>query len=431
MDRKLIVISADALTCEDLEYLQTLPNFQKYLAGGSRATSVRSIYPTITYPCHTTIATGVWPEKHGITGNFELKPELDRVPWRWFYHHVQWQENIFSAAKRAGLTTAGIFWPVTGNHPDIDYLIAEYWPQPGDTDIREVYRRAGSSEEVLDIIEEELQGIRICSHPDTDDFQIRCACSMIRKFQPDLLMLHPGNVDAYRHNYGLWNDKVTVGVEETDKYIGQIMSTVEEMGLLEKTNLVLTSDHGMLNVSRIININVLLAGAGLITTNKEGKICEWQAYCQSGGTQALVYLSDSTDEDLKKKVGQLLHKWQEEGVYGIGRVYTEEECRREEHLGGPFSFVLETDGYTAFGNGASGAVVSNYDISDYRYGRATHGHLPDKGPQPVFVAKGPNIRANSVKEGMHLIDEAPTFAKILGIELENADGVAIEEFVCG
>ena len=429
MKNKLIVISADALTCEDLEYLQTLPNYKKYLAGGSRAGSVRSIYPTITYPCHTTMATGVWPNKHGICGNLELRPELTRVPWKWFYHYRKWEEDIFWAAKRAGLTTAGIFWPVTGNHPAIDYLIAEYWPQPGDTNVREVYRRAGSSEEVLDIIEEELHGIRITSHPYTDEFQIRCACSMLRRFQPDLLMLHPGNVDACRHNTGLWNDKVTASVEETDQYIGQIMETVEELGLLEHTNLVLTSDHGMLDVVRIVNVNVLLQRSGLITVNEEGSVVDWEVYCQSGGTQACVYMKNPSDEVLKKRVHKLLLNWAEEGVYGFSEVLTEEEANQKEHLGGEFSFILETDGYTAFGNAAVGSLVANYDASDYRYGKATHGHMPHKGPQPVFVAKGPRIAEEVVVPNINLVDEAPTFAQILDVELKGYDGTSIDAFI--
>ena len=69
MRKKLIVISADAMVAEDLEYLKTLPNYRKYLEGGALVKHVRSIYPSVTYPCHTTMVTGVYPDKHGITSN--------------------------------------------------------------------------------------------------------------------------------------------------------------------------------------------------------------------------------------------------------------------------------------------------------------------------------------------------------------------------
>lgn len=429
MRQKLIVISQDALTYEDVEQLQHMPNYQKYLAGGCRVKKVRSIYPTITYPCHTTMITGVWPNKHGIHGNLQLIPGQSKLPWKWFREWVKWEEDIFTVAKRANLTTASIFWPVTGGHPSIDYLIDEYWPQAGDTDIREVFRRAGSSEEVLDIIEAQLKGCKIRTHPDTEEFQMRCAREMILKFQPDLLFMHPGNVDAYRHSKGLFNDVVSKGVEETDIYIGWIMKAVEDAGLLDCTNLVLTSDHGMIDIKRVINVNVLLADAGLIKLNEDGSLKDWTAYCQSGGSQALVYLKDPTDQVAYDRTYQLLKRLASEGIYGFREVYTEPEIDELEHLGGDFAFALETDGYTSFGNSMVRPLVSDYDLSDYRYGRATHGHRPDKGLQPVFVAKGPGFRKNVVLERTDLINEAPTYARLFGLEMPHADGHPLEEFL--
>ena len=70
--RKLIVFSADAMVWEDVEYFKTLPNYKKYLAGGCMIEKVESVYPTITYPCHTTMATGVWPDKHKVPGNYQF-----------------------------------------------------------------------------------------------------------------------------------------------------------------------------------------------------------------------------------------------------------------------------------------------------------------------------------------------------------------------
>ncbi len=429
MKQKLIVMSADALTYEDVEYMKTLPNYQKYLAGGVRVKKVRSIYPTITYPCHTTMCTGVWPEKHGILGNLELMPGADYVPWRWFHKSVKWDEDIFKAAKRAGLTTAAIFWPVTGNHPDIDYLIDEYWPEPGDTDIREVFRRAGSSEEIIDIIEEQLKGCVIRTHPDSEDFLMRCAREIILNYQPDLLMIHPANVDAYRHTTGLFNDKITKGVEETDRYIGELMAAVEEAGLLDCTNFVLTSDHGQIDVRRSVSPNVKLAEAGLIDVDEKGKIRDWKAYCQSGGSSALVYLKDPDDKETYDKTYKLLKEMEAEEVYGFSQVFTEPEIRAREHMGGDFIFALETDGVTTFGEAVTRPMVRMLDFSDYRYGRATHGHLPDKGIQPIFSAKGPAFRENVTIETANLVDEAPTYAKVLGVELRDADGKVLDELL--
>jgi hypothetical protein len=82
--------------------------------------------------------------------------------------------------------------------------------------------------------------------------------------------------------------------------------------------------------------------------------------------------------------------------------------------------------HSAFGEDASGpAGKTKYDSYDYRMGAATHGYLPDKGPQPVFAAKGPGIKPNVTLERGLLVDQAPTFAELLGLSLPNADGSVI------
>ena len=131
--QKLIVLSADAMVYEDLAYLETLPNFRKYLSGGCRIEKVRSIYPTITYACHATMASGVYPDKHGLSGNLNFVPGNLTPPWHWFYDELHFKENIFKSAKEAGYSTAAVYWPSTGGNPYIDYLIDEYWTQGPDT----------------------------------------------------------------------------------------------------------------------------------------------------------------------------------------------------------------------------------------------------------------------------------------------------------
>ena len=108
------------------------------------------------------------------------------------------------------------------------------------------------------------------------------------------------------------------------------------------------------------------------------------------------------------------------------RVYTAEEAQREQRLSGPFQFVLETDGYTSFGDSALRPLVKDFDSGDYRDGRATHGYLPEKGPQPILVAQGPDIAQGVVLPEGRLIDEAPTFARLLGAEMTDVDGRVIE-----
>lgn len=428
LPQKLIVLSADALVREDLELLSQQPNFQKYLAGGCMVRQVRSVYPTITYACHTTMSTGVYPDRHGVLGNLELTPGSLTPPWKWFYPSVRWREDLFSAVKAAGGTTAAIYWPVTGNHPAIDYLIDEYWTQGPEDTFREAYRRSGSSEAVLDIIDRHKEGVVLRKHPGCDQFIMDCAGDILRQFRPDLLMIHPANIDDFRHRTGVFSPEVAEEVVRTDQWIGQLMEAAEDAGMGPQTNLVLTSDHGQLEIKRTVNLNVFLADRGFLTV-EEGRLKDWRAYCLSGGLSALVYLKDPDDQVLYREVHDALVEMAEEGLYGVSQVFTEPEIREREHLGGTFSFALESDGYTSFGDNWVRPAVIGYDQTDYRRGRATHGHLPDKGPQPVFAAKGLAFRENVVLDTCRLVDEAPTLARAMGVELPHADGRVLEEFL--
>lgn len=429
MKSKLIVLSVDALVREDIDHLKTLPNFKQYMSDCSEIRSIRTIYPTITYPVHTSIATGAYPNKHGIYCNMQkTMMQNTSMNWQWFHNAVK-TTDIFTASKKAGLTTAAVFWPVTGNHPHIDYLIDEYWTQgEGDT-LHEAFKRSGSSDEVLDIVNmfEPIMVER--THPMCDNFIINCACEIIARHSPDLMMIHPANIDSYRHQYGLFNEKVTDGIVETDRWIGQLVEATKRAGIYNNTNFVVISDHGLININRCINLNVILADNGLIKTDEKGNVSDWCAFIRSEGTCAFVHLKNPSDDNIWKKTYNLLKHMKDEGIYGIEKVFTTEEINEIEHLNGNFSFVLETDGYTSFGDSVTRPLVKNFDISDFRYGVAAHGHLPDKGPQPVFMAKGPSFKENVIIDRRPIVDEAPTFAKILGIELPDADGVAIDEIL--
>ncbi len=428
---KVIVFSCDAMVYEDIKYLLTKPKFKELFDQGSLVKRVKTVYPSVTYPCHTSMCSGCYPNKTGLTNNNEFHPGmLKNVPWNWFHDPVKC-DDIFSAAKRAGLTTAAVFWPVTGNHPDIDYLVAEYWPQSEEDTKEACFLRAGTTKEVYDsCVAPYMEGLKIRTHPATDEFLINCSCDMIKKYQPDLLMLHTGDVDHYRHKHGLFNDKVTRGVDDTERWLYQIIEATREAGVYEQTNFFLVSDHGQIEIVRNIHPNVVFADNGLIEYDKEtGVLVDWKAYVHSTGLSAQVRLKDPEDRAVWQKTYDLLNYMCGEGIYGISRVYTAEEADREEHLAGEFSFVIESDGYTSFGESWTRPMVKAFDLSDYRFGRATHGHHPDKGPQPTFFAFGPDIKEGVVIDRRPIVDEAPTYARILGCEIKDADGSAIEEML--
>jgi len=424
--KKLLILSVDALVAEDMDYLSTMPCFQKYIAGGAAVKKMRSIYPTITYPAHTSIITGTYPNRHMVYSNGHFEAGSKNYPWRWFADNLV-VPDLFSAAKAKGLKTASVFWPVTGNHPHIDYLINEYWAQSEEETSRDAFARSGTSEEVLTrVVDKHVSKLEDRIHPGCDYFVVKCACDIIREFDPDLIALHPANIDAYRHKTGLFNDMILQGLHEVDEWIGMLAEALQDAGALEQTDFVLLSDHGQMEVKRIIHPNVIFADHGLIQYDSDGNLTHWKAICHSLGMSAAVYINEP---DAYDEVYGLLCHMRDEQIYGISEVYTAAEANESEHLCGDFAFILETDGYTSFGENYIRPIVTNFDFSDYRFGRASHGYLPDKGPQPVFYAKGPSFKEGVILDRRSIVDIAPTLARALGISLPDADGAVMEELL--
>ena len=427
-DRHVIVVSVDAMVFEDLEILSKLHAFEPVWEQTARVDRVRSIYPTITYPCHSTMMTGVYPETHGVVNNEKPEVCVRSSLWQHMRESVK-AKTIFDYAKENGLTTAAVFWPVTGNDPNIDYLIDEYWPQHGESS-EQCFRDSGSSEEVMQkIVLPNLKLVenRHRKHPWADAFVMQCACDMITNFKPNLLMVHPANVDGYRHETGLFTSKVESGLHETNLWISQLIKAADDAGILDKTDFFIVSDHGQMAIRRMVALNVLLAEKGLIDVDENGEIRDWTAFAKSGGMSALVYLKNPDSAEDLARTRAVLDELVAGEMAGISQVMTEEEARREHHLGGNFSFVVETDGFTSFANDWLRPLVRPADNRNYRFGRATHGYLPEKGPQPTLFAFGPHMKPGAVLKDARLIDEAPTFAHALGLEMTGIDGRCLTE----
>ncbi len=430
-ERYLIVISEDAMVYEDLATLKTLPSFSSIWDRTAVVKHIRTIYPSLTYPVHTTLRTGVYPDRHGIVNNEKTNLGELSSPWEWFQDSVR-APDLFDLAEANGLRTAAVFWPVTGKHPHIRYLVDEYWPQSPQQSTMECFEESGSSPEVMEKIiapnAKIIEGRHRC-HPEADAFVHACACDIIREFKPHLLMIHPANIDAYRHQTGLFSPKVTHGLHEVDNWFGEIMKACRDAGIYENTNFCIISDHGQLNIVRAAAMNAIFAAHGLITVNEAGEIEDYTAMIKSTALSAQVYLKHPDSAADREKTREVLAQLVEEGVWGISRFYTREEAEREEHLSGKFDFVIETDGYTTFSNDWRKPFIRPLDVSDYRFGRGTHGHHPDKGPQPPFIVFGPDVVPGVCLDRRPIVDEAPTFARLLGLQMENTDGTAMEELL--
>jgi predicted AlkP superfamily pyrophosphatase or phosphodiesterase len=129
----LVIISVDGLrpdyvTAADAHGAK-LPNLRRFLKEGTFAEGVVGDVPTVTYPSHTTLVTGVWPAKHGILANSTFDPlQKNYQGWYWYVEDLR-VPTLWDAAALAGRTTASVQWPVTVG-AKITWNIPEVWRAP-------------------------------------------------------------------------------------------------------------------------------------------------------------------------------------------------------------------------------------------------------------------------------------------------------------
>ncbi|MBL8150082.1 MAG: alkaline phosphatase family protein, partial [Blastocatellia bacterium] len=188
----VVVISVDGLHPE--LYLKSdqlglkIPTIKRLMQQGSYAEAMETVYPSVTYPSHTTLVTGVRPIAHGIVANLIFVDPKERnqdgsEDWFWHAKAIK-TPTLWSEAKKAGLRTAAVGWPVTAE-AEIDYLIPEIWRGPFST-TREVGLEYATPE-----IREKLDAVMPKSEYGLDDEARAAAAEMIIKdYKPNLMLLH-------------------------------------------------------------------------------------------------------------------------------------------------------------------------------------------------------------------------------------------------
>jgi len=431
VDKHLIIMSVDAMVFEDLQYAATLPNFRELFEKASMVEHMRSIYPSLTHPIHAALITGCYAEKTGITNN--EKPIIQQNKPEWYNRLDEIKcDTLIHAVKRAGGTVAACRWPMTSisefsagsSQPEVDYLIPEVITLGANESIGEVLSSNGSRVIMQDIAEPNLSILNGQERPEYDEFANKCAADIIKKYKPNLLLTHPGVVDTARHKFGLFGNKVTEAYNYIDRWLGKLIKATKEAGIFEKTDFVILSDHGHLEVKKLSRPNVEFLKEGFITLNADGTVRDWQVMMQSAGLSAQIFVKK---EFLIPCVEQMLLSMQKSGEYGIEQVLSAGECREKYNLLGDFSFVIEGDGETEFDNSCESPKLQKYisrnaNGNSSGYAHSSHGHIPEKGYQPPFLCVGPSFRTRSYLKHGRIVDVAPTCAEVLGVRLPQAQG---------
>jgi predicted AlkP superfamily pyrophosphatase or phosphodiesterase len=421
-DAHLIMISIDGLVPE--YYLEParlglrIPALVKMKLGGAYAEGVEGIFPTVTYPAHTTMITGVRPAVHGIVQNriFEAPTAPQTKEWYWFANALK-TETLWSLAKKSGLVTAAVGWPVTVG-ADIDYNvpeIADPKENPPTGKRTEQYATPGLLAKAL---------ADTASADKTTDGR-RCAISeyIIKTYKPNLMLIHVIELDGAHHKNGPRTPPALETTERMDGYLGRIIESTRQAGIFDQTTFVLVSDHGFAEVNRKFEPNVLLVKEKLITLGSDGKPVDWKAAAWPAGGSCAIVLRDPNDKETANKVTSIFTRIAA-SKGPVARVLNQEELKRMEAV--PTALLmLDAASGVSFGEELTGPET--HDAKDYR---GTHGQLPTRAEmRSSLIIYGAAARTGAKLSLARMIDIGPTAAAVLGLRLTNAEGSPIQELL--
>ncbi|MDH6374021.1 putative AlkP superfamily pyrophosphatase or phosphodiesterase [Paenibacillus sp. PastF-3] len=421
MAKYLIVISYDAFSEDQWEMASRLPNLSKLIKSGAHSNQLKSVYPTLTYVVHTTIATGVYPDKHGIHHNNPFQPFVKEKEqsWFWFRNAIK-VPTIYDAAREHNLSTSGILWPVSGKS-SIQYNIPEIRAINNENQALKVLK-SGSP---LYCIEMELKYGRLrkgIEQPYLDDFTTKCAIETIKRKKPNLLMMHLIDLDDAKHVYGTDSDEVMQVITRMDKRLGDIMQAVDDAGIKEDTIFLVLGDHGQFNVRYKVHLNNLLQEKGLIyEDNGEMK---WRAYFQCGGGAAYLHIKEG-DEEAEQLALAVIQEYMKDDASGIEEMYTREQLN-QLHVGPSAKYMLEARRGYCFDESMDEPTIVDLNKQGIKY--ATHGYSPNKEDYRCnLVISGNKVKSDFPIGDLEMVDIAPTMAKILGIDFNPCDGRVLDE----
>lgn len=443
--QRVMIISLDAVGREDLAYMKTLPNFRAFLEKGALCEHVKSVYPSITYPAHTSIVTGRMPKNHGIINNTKLQPERDGADWIYQRAYIK-STTLYDEAMKKGKTVAALLWPVVGKSR-IPYCVPEVMVTRNWQNQILVNAMNGPLFYQLDLnrrFGHLRNGIR---QPALDNFIHESALYTIRKYNPDLFFLHFTDVDTNRHIYGVHHQKARDAIRRHDDRLGEILEALSETGDMEETAVILLGDHYQKDAEHIVYLNEVLRKEGLLefvpsrkklregSTGDPGRpgdsgIRGWKAVTKTCDGSCYVYLRDGqkAPEALKTKVCALFEDLAKKPEYGIARVFSQQEVAR---LGAdPTCFLMleAAPGYVFL----DGCGQEFKEVSEEKHHtlHGTHGYLPEgEDYETFFAAAGCGIQPGIVTRQIALWDEGVTLAKLMDLDLGDADGHVINEIL--
>lgn len=400
---KLILVSIDGLKAETYHQADT-PNLRQMRTGGATCEGVNGVLPSITFPNHTSMVTGVSPAVHGIDTNYLYDPEghLNRAQ-NWYAERIR-VPALWDVAHQAGLRTGAVSWPASFGAA-IDYNFPERRLTWNEEDV--MLARASGTPGLMKEFEAGYRALR--PGETTDEMRTAQAVFLIRNKRPDVLFVHLIDLDHTEHSHGPGSPEARQVLEATDRHLGEIRAAVRAMGEEQRTVWVLVSDHGFRHHHRTLHPGAVLASLGLQPA--QGKREAWRVAAQVTGGSFALYLRDAADAAAAAAATQAFRRMRQEGIWGIDQVLDRAALDEWKAFPGAFLAVSLQEPFGA-GRNVAGAWITGESGPG-----GTHGHLP--GPrelQSVLTVFGPGIAARNLGVG-RVFDVAPTVTGLLGLRM--------------
>ncbi len=429
----VLMVSIDGLKPEyvtqaDQRHLR-IPTLRRLMAEGAYAEGMTGVWPTNTYPSHTTLVTGVAPALHGIYNNLEFDPARKFAEsWFWYARQIR-VPTLWQTAHRAGLATASVGWPATVGSTDVDFLIPEYWrifrptADLNPTDrllIAALARPEGMLERMQESLGPYLMGNDVSL--EADETKTRFAIDILVKRKPRFMTLHLGSLDYEEHEHGPFSDAANQDLEGIDGMVGRLIAASRMSD--PEAIIVVVSDHGFVDLTHRVNLCIPFVQAGLMGVNldpvtKVAFVNSWLAAPWPASGMAAVVLRDPGDQGLLAQVQELLTRLSADPAWGIEEVLDAQAMQKRGGFPGA-SFVISLKaGYYAGGN-LSGEAVTEFS------GHGGHGFAPDHPDmRAAFFIAGRGIARHRDLGQIDMRQVAPTVAALLGIKLAGATGASL------
>ncbi len=367
----LILISIDGFRADFLARHET-PTLAALAADGVRAEAMKPAFPTLTFPNHYTLVTGLYPDHHGIINNRMVDPVTGKV---FVYKDPKtiadpswWGgEPIWVSVEKQGEHAATMFWP--GSDVAIDGVLPSEW-LPFNAKMTPDQR----VEQLLRWIDEPAPQ------------------------RATLFTLYFEQVDHAGHGHGPDSTEVAAALQEVDAALAKLIGGLKQRGLFTQTNLVIVSDHGMTattpalrtyldDVVSLADVSVVNYGILAGINPNAGKTVEVE--------RALLTPHPHMQCWRKSQVPTRLH-------YGTNpRI--------------PALLCLAVDG---------GIITSHdYENGGGHFSAGEHGYdNDDSRMRALFIAHGPDFRRGLVVPEFDNVDVYPLLAHLLGIKPQPNDG---------